>query len=378
MGIIKLQTFAALLISMKNNTSRAVTLRDVAALAGMDIATVSRALSGKGYVSKQKREAALKSAKELNFQPNLHARSLVQGRSHNVIALLPSNDLGVLTEQSFFIEHRLDELNYEVQIHSVPRFVSHFEDRQIALVNKVGRQRPGAIVTGSALVPKAVEELQFFMQEGGAVIGYGDKLDLECDQVIFDLKYRAYLATRHLLELGHREIGFCIHSPLYPDSVDIAGFSQAMKEFGAPINTDWIFGGGNYEEGGARLAQAYFSWAEKPTGLCIINDVSASAFVTAVVQNGVNVPDDLSVVGFDDAQAARYAFVPLTSASYPMDAITRNVVELTHSRLKGHDGPPRIIDVNSELVIRKSTTPYRPKSQSRRRIPVASPKASLL
>jgi DNA-binding LacI/PurR family transcriptional regulator len=355
---MNLQPVVGLLFIMLKATRKTVTLRDVAALAGIDKATASRALSGKGYMSPQTRDAALKAAQELGFQPDLRAQHLAQGRNHNIIALLPDNDLGVLTQQAIFIEHRLDELNFEIQIHNVPRWVNHFEERQVALVNKVRRQRPGAIIANSAVVPGVLHELRLFMQEGGAVIGYGAKMDLECDQVSFDSGHRAYLATRHLLELGHRELGFCFHGSIQQDSKELIGFARAMKEFGAPVRKKWLFGGGNYEEGGARLADAFLKWPHKPSGLCIINDVSASTFVTTLHRNGLRVPDDVSVVGFDDAPAARYALVPLTTISYPLETIGRHVVEFTQSRLKGYDGPARTIAVQSELVTRSSTAPY--------------------
>jgi DNA-binding LacI/PurR family transcriptional regulator len=115
---------------MLKTTRKSVTLRDVAALAGIDKATASRALSGKGYMSPQTREAALRAAQELGFQPDLNAQHLAQGRNHNIIALLPDNDLGVLSQQAFFIEHRLNEMDFEVQMHDVPRWVNHFEKRQ--------------------------------------------------------------------------------------------------------------------------------------------------------------------------------------------------------------------------------------------------------
>jgi DNA-binding LacI/PurR family transcriptional regulator len=363
---------------MKKNTPKTITLRDVAALAEMDTATVSRALSGKGYVSQQRREAALKAAKELNFQPNLHARRLVQGRDYNTIAHLPPLDLGVLTEQTFFIAHQLDEMDLEVQIYNAPRWIHHFGDKQVAMVNKVRQQRPGAIISGVFLVPEAVQELQLFIQEGGVVISYGDKIDLECDQVLFDNAHRAYIATRHLLELGHRDLGFCFHGLIPQESTELDGFAQALEEFGVPVQEKWLFSGGDYEVGGARLAEAFLGWREKPTGLCIVNDVSASTFVTVLARNGLSVPDDISVVGFDDAPAARYALVPLTTASYPLETIGRQVVEFTHSRLKGYDGPPRTTVVHSELVVRSSAAPYRPKGRFRTRISSASSTASLL
>jgi DNA-binding LacI/PurR family transcriptional regulator len=343
---------------MFNTTRKAVTLRDVAALAGIDKATASRALNGKGYVSPQTRDAAFKAAQELGFQPDLYAQRLAEGRNHNVIGLLPANDLGVLTQQAYFIEHSLDELAFDVQTYNVPNWVSHLEERQIALFNKVRRQRPGAMIVGSAFVPAVLPELQLFQEEGGIVVGYDTEIDLECDQVPFDSLQRAYTATRHLLDLGHREIGFCFHGFIAQESVQRAGFSRALEEFGLPVQEKWLFAGGNYEEGGARLAEAFMAWREKPTALCIVNDVSASTFVTVLARNGLKVPDDVSVVGFDDAPAARHALVPLTTVSYPIEAIGRHVVEFTQSRLKGYKGPPRKVVVQSELITRSSSAPF--------------------
>src|SRR4028119_2164882 len=94
---------------------KSVTLRDVPALAGTDKGSASRALNGKGRVSAHTREAVLKAAKKLGFQPNLSARNLAHGRDPNAVALIPARDLGVLTEQAFLIEHRLDEMDLDVQ-----------------------------------------------------------------------------------------------------------------------------------------------------------------------------------------------------------------------------------------------------------------------
>jgi DNA-binding LacI/PurR family transcriptional regulator len=326
-------------------------------LAGIDKATASRALNGKGYMSVETREAAVKAAQQLGYQPDLHAQRLAEGRNHKVIGLLPPNDLGVLTQQASFIEHRLDELEFEVQIHNVPLYVSHFEERQTALVNKVRRQRPGAMIVGSPFVPAVLPELRLFQEEGGVVVGYGTEIDIGCDQVPFDDFHRSYIATRHLLELGHREIGFCFHGRINQESVQRTGFLRALEEYGVAVQEKWLFAGGNYEEGGARLAEAFLTWPAKPTGLCIVNDVSASTFVTILARNGLHVPHDVSVVGFDDAPAARYALVPLTTVSYPLDTIGRQVVEFTQSRLKGYDGPPRKVVAQSELITRSSSAP---------------------
>jgi DNA-binding LacI/PurR family transcriptional regulator len=347
---------------MLKTPRRTVTLRDVAALAGIDKATASRALSGKGYMSPQTRDAALKAAQELGFQPDVHAQRLANGRNHNIIALFPAGDMGVSTQQAWFIEHRLDELGFEVEIHSTPRWVSHFEDKQVALVNKVRRQRPGAILFESQLSARALDELRLFIEEGGIVVNYGSLVELSCDQVLFDMKARAYQAARHLLELGHREIGFCFHGPIDNNAPEMIGFLRALEEFDVVLNEQWLFCGGNYEEGGARLAKAFLSWSKRPTALCIINDVSASVLLNVLFQRGLSVPKDVSVVGFDDVLAARYALVPLSTVTYPLEESGTRIVEFTQSRFKGYDGLPRQHTVESELIIRSSSAPPTRKS----------------
>lgn len=343
---------------MKTAIRKSVTLRDVAALAGIDKATASRALNGKGYISPQTREAAHKAAQELGFEPDLYAQRLAKGRSRNIVGLLSTNDLGVANQQASFLQHRLDELGFEVELHSTPLYLSHSVERQVALVNKVRRQQPGAIIFEASLAPEALEELQMFINEGGLVVGYGHQTELPCDQVVFDFEHRAFLAAQHLIELGHRDIGLCLHGLYIEPDENFKGFGRALKEQGLAVHNEWLFEGGNYEEGGARLAEAFLSWTQRPTGLCIINDASASTFVSTLARHGLNVPDDVSVVGFDDALAARYALVPLSSVSYPLQQMGAQIVEYVKSRLDGFDGAPRQTTTRAELVVRHSSAPH--------------------
>lgn len=165
----------------------------------------------------------------------------------------------------------------------------------------------------------------------------------------------SFLAARHLIELGHRDIGFCLHGSMMTPDENVNGFRRALEESGLAVRDEWIFEGGNYEEGGARLAHAFLSWSPRPTGICIINDVSASTFVTMLARQGLIVPRDVSVVGFDNAQAARYALVPLTSVSYPLEIIGKQIVEFVKTRLDGFKGAPRQVTLRADLVVRQSS-----------------------
>lgn len=323
------------------------------------MATASRALNGKKHISPATRDAVLKAAQDLGYQPDLHAQRLANGRSHNLVSLFPYSDLGVGARLAKFLNHRLDEIGVEVEIHTPPSYVSNFEQRQAAMVNKVRRQRPSVIIFDSPLLASsAVNELRLYMEEGGMVVSYGMPVDLKCDQVQFEIEPRAYMAARHLLELGHRDIGLCFHGPFSSKSLEYQGFARALKKWDVPLQEKWMFKGGDYEVGGARLAEAFLSWPEKPTGLCIINDVSASAFIATLARHGLSVPGDISVVGFDNEPAARHGLVPLTTVTYPLELIGSRIVEFTQTRLQGYNGLPREVSIESELITRNSSAPF--------------------
>jgi DNA-binding LacI/PurR family transcriptional regulator len=196
------------------------------------------------------------------------------------------------------------------------------------------------------------------MAEGGVVVSYGWPIPLPCDQVIFDSEKRIFQAAQHLLEMGHRKIGMCFHGLISTEeNGDLHGFKRALEQYSVPLRREWLFAGGKYEIGGAKFAAEFLQWEEKPTALCIINDDSASAFINVLAQNGVSVPNDVSVISFDDTPTARYAYVPLTSASYPLQEIAQHVVELTSSRLEGFQGALRRVEVQSHLIERQSCAP---------------------
>jgi DNA-binding LacI/PurR family transcriptional regulator len=122
------------------------------------------------------------------------------------------------------------------------------------------------------------------------------------------------------------------------------------------VREEWLWANCCYEEAGARLAEKFLKLKERPTAICIINDVTASTFVTQLHRAGVRVPQDVSVVGYDDTPAARYALVPLTTVSHPVEGIARPIIEMLLSRLDGsYNGAPRCVHVKGELIVREST-----------------------
>lgn len=347
---------------------KAITITDVAAAAGVTTATVSFAFSGKRFVAPETRNLVLNAARELGYTPNPHAVRLANGRIDDLIALFTLTlDQGVGTEKLLIIQRALHEAGWRAPIHGYDYHAANAPREQAALVRDLRIQRPRAIVCATAGVhPDALEELRRFGSEGGiiACVSYGTPTMTEGDEVIFDDEDNTYQSARHLLELGHRRLGFYKVGPERHYGPRYHGFRHALEEFGAPYREEWHFWGGDIakqEESGVRMARQWASLppGNRPTSLCIVNDQTAQGFVVEVFRQGMSVPQDVSVVGHDDQPPATFGRVRLTTVTHPVRELAESVLALLLERLDGkYDGPPRQVVHRGKLVVRDSTAPF--------------------
>lgn len=345
---------------------KAATIADVARAAGVAKSTASTALNGKGRMSPATRRAILSVARRLGFEANPHAQHLSSGRSDDTIGLFSLDlDMDVGTRKIKIIHRLLVAEGFNVPVYSLSTTDStteHGDDRQqTALMNSLRRQRPRAIVCANeALLPATLNELRRYADEGGHVVCYDLDTGSPHDCVVFDREANTYCAARHLLELGHRELGLYIGGPDRPRQPRRLGFERALQEFGVRPRHDWLFSGGVYEIGGAMAAERFLALKDRPTAMCIVNDYAALAFVARLHRAGVRVPEDVSIVSHDDAPIAEFAQVPLTTVAHPVDAIARAVADLLLSRLSNsYSGPPRRLFLRGDLVLRESSAPPR-------------------
>jgi DNA-binding LacI/PurR family transcriptional regulator len=340
------------------------TIHDVAGALGMHKSTVSLALSGKGNLSAATRARVLTVARELGYEPNPLAQRLANGRSSATVCIFSGVlDVGLATEKLLLIQKELTARSLEVPIYTCPEPTKDEGQSQATQIKQLCRQRPRAIICASQMVNPAVfRELEAYQREGGIVVSYDTIVPLECDRVIFDREDNACQAARHLLAHGHRRIGMGMSNttewfsgaPNVPQTFRLKGFRRALEEFGAPVRAEWLFANPTYEKGGAEMARRFLQLSERPTGLCIVNDYVALAFMVEVMRAGVRVPQDVSIVGHDDQPIASYCPVPLTSVSQPVEAIAQAVVDLLIERIEGSVAAPRTVTIKGELVQRES------------------------
>jgi DNA-binding LacI/PurR family transcriptional regulator len=335
-----------------------LTIVDVAQILGVSKSTVSAAFTGNGTIAAGRREEVRRAAIELGYRPNPNAQKLVQQHQDNSIALLTSYlDLDVRTQKLHLIQRNLSERGYTASIHALGTLLTSASAETEVVIQNLRRLRPLAIVCNQwELNQTSRDELLRFCEEGGSLVYYDVPLDLDCDQVIFDREENTYTAMRHLLELGHREIGFFMPPG---DKWRIEGVRRALQEFGALLRDEWLKAPreGRYEDAGGHLAEYFCAQKIRPTAMCIINDNVSIGFVAQLQRRGLRVPEDVSVISHHDTAAALWGSnVQLSSVTQPIEIIAEKVVELLLERLENkYQGAPRTVTVRGELVAREST-----------------------
>lgn len=341
---------------------RSPTIHDVAAALGMHKSTVSLGLSGKGNVSQKTRARIEQVTKEMGYAPNPIAQRLATGEGNNLIALCAGNlDVGVTTGKILLIQKELSRRGLEAPIYTLSTNSLEQPASQVAQIRHLCRQQPRAIVCSvQAFHPSVFPELATYREEGGIVVTYDVAAPLDCDQVVFDREHNAFLAARHLIERGHRNIGLALSAVRHGGELNatqgarVRGFSRALEEAGLPVRPEWMFEETTYETGGADGAAHFLALSERPTGLCIVNDYMALAFMAVILRAGVRIPDDLSVVGHDNQPVAPYCPVPLSCATQPEAEIAGAVLELLGQRLDGSSSPPQTVTIRGQIVERQS------------------------
>lgn len=345
-------------------TKKPVTIRDLAGALGMPKSTVSLALSGKGTLSATTREKVLSAARELGYQPNPLAQRLAHGRSNAVVCIISGPlDIGLGTQKVMSVQKELAARSLEVPLYTYAGPRGDEGGSHAAQIRQMCRQQPRAIVcAGSIIHPAVFPELEAYQRAGGIVVSFDMPAPLYCDQVIFDREDNGYKAARHLLEHGHTCIGIGMSRlPTWSSEADnlpqysrLRGFRRAQEESGVSLRPEWLFQNESYEVGGESMARQFLQMKERPTGLCIVNDYVALAFMDDVMRAGVRVPDEVSIISHDNQPIASHCPVPMTSVSHPVQEIAHAVVEMLTERINGYGGPPRTVVIKGELVQRRS------------------------
>lgn len=324
-----------------------VTIREVAAECGLSVSAVSQVLNGKEIGIPQKTKEKVRAAAEkLRYCPNSAARSLVTSRSDTVGVLVPDISNAFFGEAFKEIQRRMGEEGFDVLLCSGDGTAKQ-DERFLRLF--AARGADGLIVAPAAetLEEKNAEKFAAQLEEIKIPYVFLDRYPVQpCVRVSADHRAGGYAAAQCLLKNGHTKIG-CIAGPaaLVGARLRLEGFCDALAEAGIrPLAINAPF----TAEGGERAAKALFG--RGLTALFASDDLQAYGAMRAAAETGVRIPDDVSLVGYDDLQFSALANPPLTTISQPVKDMAAAAAELLLRRMRGEDAEnpplfaPRLIE----------------------------------
>lgn len=327
-----------------------VTIRDVARLAGVSPATVSRVLNGSGHpVRESTRRRVLEAAERLEYYPNHLARSLLRRETGVVGLLVPDVSNPYYAAILRGIEDVAHQHGLAVLLCNTDRDPAKQRQYLRALLE---RRVDGVVVTGGTLTPEDLRTV-----DGRVPLVAVGRHPVEVPCVRVDNVEAGRQACRHLLELGHRHVG-CLGGPAASLTAQdrVQGYREALRQAGVEPREEWVVWSEFTAEGGYRAARELLARCEV-TGVVAGNDQMALGAVRALWELGLRVPDHVSVVGFDDTPVAAVTVPALTTVNIPAYRMGRCAMEHLVRLREGH--PAEDVVLHSELRIRESSGPAR-------------------
>ena len=319
---------------------------DVARKAGVSYVTVSKVLNNNPSVRPQNRDKVLKAMAELDYSPNMSARGLALGKTKQIGLLVPGLFRFYHTEILAGIEGEASENGYSL---------SFIATEQLEVEKATAMAKEGRVDGFITVTPTREEELFFELKRLNLPVVFIEcNRELDAPRIIVEDYKAAYKATSYLHDLGHRKVGFIAgESKRRSSQQRLAGYRQACLDRGLE-NEIHVFQGSYVEEAGYNALNAWLQEGYRPTAVLAANDLVAAGLMIAARRQGIMVPDDLSVIGFDDT-IAQYCNPPLTTVRQPMREIGKASVTMLISLLRGEPLNQQVLVFESELIIREST-----------------------
>lgn len=290
------------------------TIYEVSELAGVSLATVSRVMNNNAKVSEKTRNKVLAAMKELGYRPNTIAQSLASNRS---------NSVGILVSElhGYFYSFMLGGIESELRRagkHVIIAAGHSNEDEEIDGIEfLINRSCDALILHVEAVSDEYLIELSKSDTPFVLINRHIDAIESNC--ITLNNEHGGYLATKALLDVGHRELAY-ISGPLWKrDAQDrLSGHKRALAEFGVDFNQQLFFEGNYLESGGEEGLQYLLSINQPFTALVCANDEMASGAMSASRARGIELPQELSIVGFDNVVFARHLYPKLSTIEYPI------------------------------------------------------------
>jgi LacI family repressor for deo operon, udp, cdd, tsx, nupC, and nupG len=332
-----------------------VSIKDIAKAAQVSHSTVSRALSDSPLVKAETKTRIQQLAQEMGYSPDAIARSLVTQQTRTVGVVVTTITDPFVAEVVQGVEDTAQENDYSIILASS----ASEPERELAAVEMLRAKRVDAlIVTSSRVGALYLEHLERIGVPVVLVNNHNKQSGRYTFSVSVDNQHGGYLATSHLIERGHRRIGYISGPAGHSDSAERqAGCHQALDEAGIPLDPSLVIPGNGRLDGGERALSTLVDLAERPAAVFCYNDMTAIGMISAARQVGLSIPDDLAVVGFDDIPMAARFCPPLTTIAQPQHDMGRRAMDMVLALMTTNDPGTFLsnIIIEGELIVRETT-----------------------
>jgi LacI family transcriptional regulator len=329
-----------------------VTIRSVAKLAGVAPSTVSHYLNQSAPISVLTAQSVERAIVALNYRVNLGARSLRLRKTHSIGLVIPNISTPFFGELAAVIENALWDRDYQTLLCISQRDI---EREVLQLANLVSRQVDGILLAYTSEQSKAIE----FSKEISIPFVFIDRRVPDEYSVATDNYLGGQLAARHLTELGHRSIGMlCGEAEIRNVAERIEGFQTELRRSGFEVSPDYMLHGLQELQLGLRVAEL-LEKNPRPTAFFATNDIVAVGAWRTLLELGYRIPQDTSIVGFDDIEICRFLVPPLTTVAQPTAEMGAKAVDLLLQLINDEEGylikPATNLLISPTLQIRGSS-----------------------
>lgn len=336
------------------------TIYDIAKYAKTSTATVSRVLSNSDYpVSDELKQRVLDAAKKLNYTPNLVGRQLKTKKTSDIAVIIPNISNPFYPSIVLGVEDVAREKGYNVLL------CDSYRNPQLEtayLQSMVEKQVKGIIISSISQNNKKFMQL---VEKDLNIVAFDQDVTFPCNKITFDFEEGGFLAVEHLIMLGHKKIaliGAPINRPSRKSIYD--GYLRALKKYNIKFNKEYVilnelekeFHNEIYEyKNGIELAKRFLQLDDRPTAIFAINDLTAIGVIQGLKSHGVRVPEDISVVGFDNIFISEMVQPALTTVAQPQYEMGKLAANLLFESLSNKRGKHLEIRLKPSLIIRDST-----------------------
>jgi LacI family transcriptional regulator len=331
---------------------RGATIKDVARASGVSYATVSRVLSGYEFVKESTRSRVMDAVEKLGYVANLPARSLAGGHSRIIGLLVPNLDISYVGTITRGIDQELERANYDLILYTSHR---HPNNESI-YVSAIANGLTEGLLLVAPLVPTTYLDALRKQNFPYVLIDQADPT--ENSSIVESTNWQgAYEATLYLIQLGHTRIAFIRGALAIRSAVDrLQGYKAALAESSIPFREELIIDGDFQQQTGYEVTKSLLqSVAPPPTAIFASNDLSALGAMDAARECGLRIPDDISIIGFDDIPQVSLVYPKLTTVRQPLEQMGRVAVKMLLEQIENHSRPPQHITLATQLVIRDSS-----------------------